>query len=68
MKVVAPLPKCQLRAELLKGKEHRGAWRDSTSLGSPAGRDVTKPGSFLGGGWSWLGGTGAPSLVLPVCL
>nr|XP_041575816.1 tripartite motif-containing protein 65 isoform X3 [Taeniopygia guttata] len=56
VKAVDPLPKCQLRAELLKGKEHRGPGGDSTSLGYPAQRDATKPGSFLGGGWLWLQG------------
>lgn len=58
MKVVAPLPECQLRAELLKGEEHVGVWQDSTPLGSPAGRDFTGPGSSLGGGWLWLQGQG----------
>ena len=58
VKVAAPLPECQLRAELLKGEKHVGAWRDSTPLESPAGRDFTKLGPSLGEGWSWLRGQG----------
>lgn len=54
VKVVAPLPECQLRAELLKGEEHMGGGGNSTPLGSPAGRDLTKRSSSPGGRWSWL--------------
>ena len=58
MKVVAPVQECQLQTELLKGEEHVGVWRDSTLLGFSAGRDFTKLGSSLGGGWLWLQGQG----------
>lgn len=57
--VVASLPECQLRAELLKGEEHMGVWRDSTPLGLPAGRDFTKPSSSLGRGWRGCGDGGS---------
>lgn len=54
MKVVAPLPKCQLRAKLLKGEEHAGAWKEQHPAGVPSRQRVHTAELFPGRRVAWL--------------